>query len=167
LNVLSADPESETVQARDVSRLDCEGNTFVHHASWAGRCAFCALHSEPSVNCRPGTPYGHTGETRLHSPLYVLSADLELETVQARVVGRPDYEGYTLVHHAAVGRHAEGLSGFGNHENAICGSKPDQGVPDTTRRRIAAERMVAARRVQIGRPGTPARVFSDRTWYPG
>ena len=48
-------------------------------------------------------------ETRLHSPLYVLSADPELETVQARVVGRPDYEGYTIVHHAALGRHAEGL----------------------------------------------------------
>ena len=38
------------------------------------------------------------------------------------------------MHHAALGRHAEGLSGFGNHKNAICGSKPNHGVPDTTRR---------------------------------
>jgi hypothetical protein len=113
LYALSADPELETVQARDVGRLDYEGYTFVHHASWAGRCAFCALLSEPSVNCRLGALDGHAGETRLHLPLYVLSADPELETVQARVVGRPDYEDYTFVHHAALGRHAEGLPGFG------------------------------------------------------
>jgi hypothetical protein len=41
--------------------------------------------------------------------LYVLSADPELETVQARDVGRPNCEGYTIVNHAALGRHAEGL----------------------------------------------------------
>jgi hypothetical protein len=81
LYVLSADLELETVQARDVGRLDYEGYTFVHHASWAGPWAFCALHSEPSVNSQPGALYGHAGETRLHSPLYVLSSDPELEAV--------------------------------------------------------------------------------------
>jgi hypothetical protein len=133
LYALSADLELETVQARDVGRLDYEGYTFVHHASWAGPWAFCALQSEPSINCRLGALYGHAGEARLHSPLYVLSADPELEAVQARDAGRPDCEGYTIVHHA-LGRHAEGLSGFGNHENAICGSEPNRGVPNTARR---------------------------------
>jgi hypothetical protein len=67
------------------------------------------LHSEPSVNCQLGALDGHAEEARLHSPLYVLSADPELETVQARDVGRPNCEGYTIVNHAALGRHAEGL----------------------------------------------------------
>jgi hypothetical protein len=81
LYALSADPELETVQARDVGRLDYEGYTFVHHAAWAGPWAFCALHSEPSVNCQPGALDGHAEEARLHSPFYALSADPELEAV--------------------------------------------------------------------------------------
>ena len=97
-----------------------------------GSCARCSLSFRSIADS--ARFMAMPGRTRLHSPLCVLPADPELETVQVRVVGRPDYEGYTLVHHAALGRHAEGVSGFGNHENAICGSKPDQGVPDTTRR---------------------------------
>jgi hypothetical protein len=56
-------------------------------ASWAGRIAVCALHSEPSVNCRPGALDGHAGEAR--SALRSCAPSGRLLAADARVTNSP------------------------------------------------------------------------------